>query len=107
VILGRPTNLWLGAITALLNALAVLANVPDSAFGAFKPYATAEVIAVINLALGAFIALIAVQPPVLNEGDHIHVTTPTGTPNAVASVGLEPSATPGGSATVTVSSLDG
>ena len=88
MILGRPTNLWLGAVTAVLNALAVIANAEGSPLAAFATLATPEIIGVLNLALGAVIALIAVQPPTVTPGTSVTVQTPSGQPNATAELGV-------------------
>lgn len=87
MILGRPTNLIVGAFQALVGAVViVLANLvpPIDIPGA--------VVGAIVLAFGALIALVANQPPTLNPGDTFHVTTPTGQPNAVTTVATPPAA---------------
>jgi hypothetical protein len=87
LIAGRPTNLWLGAVSALLGAIVViLANlvppiiIPGAVVGA------------ITAAVGALIAIIANQPPTLNPGDTFNVVTPAGQPNAVTTVATPPAA---------------
>jgi hypothetical protein len=80
MILGRPTNLWLGLTTAALGfiqiAITSLHLLPD-----VEPQAIATTLGALGLLLGAAIALIAGQPPTLNVGDAYNVTTPTGQPN--------------------------
>jgi hypothetical protein len=103
MILGRPTNLWLGAITAILNALAVIANADGSPLASLGSLTTPEIVAVVNLALGAVIALIAVQPPTVQPDSKINVQTPSGQPNASASVGLTEA--PSGETVVTATTI--
>ena len=78
MIFGRPTNLWLGLVTALLSFAQVLIInvVPDA-----DPQVVVTVLAALGLLLGAAISLIANQAPVLNPGDPYVVTTPSGTEN--------------------------
>lgn len=75
MILGRPTNLWLGLVTttvALAQGLIVI-FVPEA-----NPTQIATAGALVVAALGAGIALIAGQPPVLNPGDPYTVKTASG-----------------------------
>ncbi len=76
MILGRPTNLWLGLATAVVSGLTfvMLQAGVDAA-----TVATAG--AAITGILGAVILLVANQPPTLNAGDPYTVTTPSGFPN--------------------------
>ena len=74
MILGRPTNLWLGAFTAVFN----VATLVSASLG--YPM-TPELIAGVNIAAGAVILLVANQPPTLNTGDKVTVLTPQGEPN--------------------------
>jgi|GEM_PF-4491176 len=87
MILGRPTNLIVGAFTALLGAVVVILGVlpnpiviPSAAVGA------------VTLAFGALVALIANQPPSLNIGDTFTTVTPKGQPNYVTTVATPPAA---------------
>lgn len=80
MIYGRPSNLWLGAATAIFN-VAVLSM---QAFGIVTP---ADVIAAVNIALGSVIALIAFQPPTLNVGDKVTVKTSNGDPDRTVTFG--------------------
>lgn len=103
MILGRPTNLWLGAVTAVLNALAVIANADASPLAGLAPLATPEIVGVVNLALGSVIALIAVQTPTVLPDSQVNVQTPSGQPNASASLGLTES--PSGETVVSATTI--
>lgn len=74
MIFGRPTNLILGAFTALFNVvvlgLAAAGTVLDGQF-----------VAAVNIAAAAVIALIAGQPPTVTPGSEVHVQTPGNGPN--------------------------
>jgi hypothetical protein len=85
MILGRPQNLILGAVTALFN---VVILVLGSQGVAVPP----EIVAAVNIAAAAVITLIAYQPPTLNPGDKLNVTTPAGQPTAVTTVATPPAA---------------
>lgn len=80
MILGRPTNLILGAFTALFNVIVLVATQAGNTF--FTP----ELVAAINIAAAALITLVANQPPTVNEGDKINVVTPPGTDNKTVTV---------------------
>lgn len=82
MILGRPVNIILGAFTGVFNVIVLVVNSQGSTF--FTP----EIVAAVNIAAGALITLIAGQPPTLNSGDRMTVTTPSGQPNATATVGV-------------------
>ena len=75
MILGRPTNLILGAFTGLFNVVVLIANSQGGTFF------TAEIVAAVNIAAGALVALVAGQAPTLNTGDKVNVITPMGEPN--------------------------
>ena len=85
MILGRPQNLILGAVTAIFNVIALILA---SQHNAIDP----TVYAWINIALGAVITLIAYQPPTLNPGQTFNVTTPAGTPSYQTVVAIPPAA---------------
>ena len=87
MILGRPANLVLGAVTAIINAIALIA-------GAQGHPIDASVLAGINLAAGAIITLIAGQPPTLAPGDSFTVQTAPGTPNYQTTVATPPAQDP-------------
>jgi DNA-binding transcriptional LysR family regulator len=70
MILGRPANLVLGAITAIINLAFLVA-------GQAGVTITPELVAAVNIAAGAVVALVAGQPPTLNPGDPYTVVTPT------------------------------
>jgi hypothetical protein len=76
MILGRPSNLVAAAVTAILNVIFLVA-------AAMGQTVTPELIAAVNLAAAAIIALLASQPPTVNPGDTFKVTTPAGQPNEV------------------------
>lgn len=85
MILGRPTTLWLAAITALINVAAGIATSNGITI-------TVEQLAGINLAAAALVGLIATQPPTLKVGDAYTVQTPAGSPNVskVANTNVTP-----------------
>mgnify|MGYP001560945805 FL=1 len=87
MIFGRPTNLWLGLLTALSGAV-----VATAVFLGVDPVAAATLGGVWQAVLGAGILLVANQPPTLNPGDTFNVTTPAGQPNAVTTVATPPAA---------------
>lgn len=74
MILGRPTTLWLAAITALVNVVAGIATSNGITI-------TVEQLAAINLAAAAIVGLVATQPPTLKPGDAYTVVTPSGQDN--------------------------
>lgn len=74
MILGRPTNLILGAFTAIFN---VIVLVLESQGNPIAP----SLVAGINIAAAAIIGLIANQTPTVNAGDQVKVVTPEGEPN--------------------------
>ena len=87
MILGRPINLWTGLVTAVLGVASVFAiNVLN-----YDPETVALIIGSLATLLGALIALVAVQPPTVNSGTQVNVTTPSGQPNASATVSVAPS----------------
>ena len=88
MILGRPTNLWLGFLTTVTSLVALLAVVVAKADGEV----VATVVTSVTLVEGAAITLIAGQPPTLNPGDQYNVVTPTGQPNVakVANTNVTP-----------------
>lgn len=90
MILGRPTNLWLGLVTATLGFVQIVAInlLPD-----VDPTVIATVLGALGLLLGAAISLIANQPPTLSAGDTYHIVTPTGQPNYEATVAPPPAPT--------------
>ncbi len=93
MILGRPTNLVLGAVTAIFNVVVLISNSQGGTF--FTP----EITAAINIALGAVILAIANQPPTVNVGDTVNVATPSGTPNIPTVVAAPPPPSPTGGPT--------
>lgn len=74
MILGRPTNLILGAFTAVFNVIVL-------ALGSQGTAISPELVAGVNIAAAAIITLIAGQPPTVNQGDSVKVVTPAGEPN--------------------------
>lgn len=81
MILGRPTNLWLGVVTAGTGFLSVTAV----AFGA-DPTLVANIAGAGAGVLGAIVALVAGQAPTINSGDTVNVVTPAGEPNRTVTV---------------------
>lgn len=79
MILGRPTNLILGAITALLNLAVIIAGTQGYTV-------TPETVAAINIAAGAIIAVVANQPPTVAQGTAVNVVTPAGEANKTVTV---------------------
>lgn len=89
MIAGRPSNLILGALTAILNvAVLVLA--------ALNPpiVVPAAVVSGVNLALAAIIAVIANQPPTVSPGDKVTVQTEAGQPNYTTTIATPPKQDP-------------
>lgn len=86
MIFGRPANLVLGAVTAIINAVALIAG---SQGHPIDP----AVLAGVNLAAGAVITLIANQPPTLAPGDSYSIQTPKGQPDYEATVAPPPAPT--------------
>lgn len=78
MILGRPTNLWNGLVVAAVSlvSIVVMQLLPD-----VDSEVVATIAAATTLFLGSVIAVIANQPPTVNPGDTITVTTPVGQPN--------------------------
>ena len=78
MIFGRPTNLWLALVTAVLTfAQVVIVNLVPS-------INAADVATILGSLGGVFavaIALVANQPAVVQPGDTITVITPKGEPN--------------------------
>lgn len=74
MILGRPTNLILGAFTAVFNVVVLILNSRGTPVDA-------AVVAGINIAVAAVIGLIANQPATVNAGDTVTVVQPGATPN--------------------------
>ena len=77
MIFGRPTNLWLGFVTAAVSFASVTAV---TAFHA-DPTAVATIAGSGTGLLGALVVLVAVQTPTVKSGDTINVVTPKGEPN--------------------------
>ena len=78
MIYGRPTNLWLALVTAVLTfAQVVLVNLVPQVDAA----EVATILGSLGGVLAVAIALIANQPAVVQPGDTITVITPKGEPN--------------------------
>jgi hypothetical protein len=88
MILGRPTNAWLGFTTALVGFVSVTAV---AAFHA-DPTIVATIGGSATALLGALVGLVAGQPPTLNPGDKFKTTTPEGQPTYVTTVSTPPAA---------------
>lgn len=89
MIAGRPTNLWLGLVTA--GSGAVTATL--IALG-FDPVLVGTISGAWVGVIGAGIALIAGQPPTLAPGDTFKVETPAGLPNYTTVVAHPPAQDP-------------
>jgi len=76
MILGRPTNLWMGLITSFVGLIALIGLL----LGA-DPTAVAQLSASITLVLGALVVLVANGPAAVNVGDQYTVVTPNGQDN--------------------------
>lgn len=85
MILGRPTNLWLGLVTAMAGLVTSALVV-----GGVDPTVVATIVGPAVTVLGALIVLIANSAPVLNVDDEYHIVTPKGQPNYVATVAPPP-----------------
>lgn len=85
MIFGRPSNLWLGLVTAAIGALGVTLV----AFGV-DPTLVATIGGAWGTVAGAAIALIAGQPPTLSPGDTFKVVTPPGQPDYQTTVATPP-----------------
>jgi hypothetical protein len=86
MILGRPTNLWTGALTSIIG----LVTVTLIATGA-DPVLVGQISGALTGALGAIVLLVANQPPTIQSGGSVTVTTPAGQPNATATLDVAPS----------------
>lgn len=85
MIAGRPTNLWLGLVTAvagLVTSALVVAGV--------DPAIVASLVGPSVTVLGSLIVLVANQPPTLATGDKFMIETPKGEPNYEATVAAPP-----------------
>lgn len=78
MILGRPTNLWLGLVTAALGfvQVATIALRPD-----IDATQLGIVLGAAGLLLGSIITLVANSTPTLYTGDKVNIITPEGEPN--------------------------
>ncbi len=85
MIFGRPTNLWLGLVTAVAGAVSVALITAK-----VDPTLVATLVGSGVTLMGAVIALVAGQPPTLNPGDQFKTVTPPGTPNYVTTVSTPP-----------------
>ena len=86
MILGRPVNLWTGALTSVVGVITILAI----AAGA-DPTLVAQLSGGITGALGAVILLVANGTPTIASGGEVHVQTPAGQPNGTATLEVAPS----------------
>lgn len=82
MILGRPTQLWLGAAATIWGLIVAVAHVDPTIAGLG------------GAAIGSVILLIANQPPTVNPGDRITVTTATGQPNYQTTIAEPPKQDP-------------
>lgn len=91
MILGRPTNLWLGLTTAVIAAVQVTLITLG-----YDAVAVGTILGAAGAVVGALILLVANQPPTVNPGSQVNVTTPSGQDTATGTLGV----TPGGDVTV-------
>lgn len=85
MIAGRPINLWLGLIASASGVAAiVLVGI------GLDPEFVAQLLASLVTFLGAGVALVAGQPPVVNPGDRVTIHTPNGDQNVHARVDVGP-----------------
>lgn len=89
MILGRPTNLWLGLVASIVGLSTVMALAAG-----VDPVLVANMAGGGTAVLGAIIALVAYQPPTLSPGDQFHVQTPEGVPNYTTTVATPPASDP-------------
>lgn len=87
MIFGRPTNLWLGFVTAAVGFVSVTAVVVFL----LDPTAVTTVAGAATGVLGALITLAAGQPPTVAPGGQVNVHAPNVAPDATARLGLAPS----------------
>lgn len=87
MILGRPTNLWLGLTGSLIAFLqvAIVTLLPE-----VDPVSVATVLGALGLLLGAVVALVANQPPTVHQGSDIHIVTPPGQANTTIQATVPP-----------------
>ncbi len=81
MIFGRPTNLWLGLVSALsgaVSATAIVLGADGETVGILAGVWTAVI--------GACILIIANQPPTVSSGDTVLVQTPPGQDNREVTV---------------------
>lgn len=83
---GKPTQLWIAAVTATVNFAYLAAAV------AGYPAPT-ELVAGTNIVATAWITLLAFQPPVVSDGSQVTVQTPAGQPNQLVTVSTTPDGT--------------
>lgn len=81
MILGRPTQLWLGAAATIWGLIVAIGHIDPTIAGLG------------GAAIGSVILLIANQPPTLAVGDQYNIQTPPGTPNYEATVARPPAPT--------------
>lgn len=89
MIFGRPTNLVVGTVSAILNLIVLV-------FAALVPpiIIPAVIVSAANIAVNAIVALVANQPPTLSPGDTFKTQTPDGQPNYVTQVAHPPAQDP-------------
>lgn len=89
MIFSKPTNLWLGLMTAVVGAI----EITLIAFGA-DPTIVATVGGAWGAVGGASIVLVASRPPTLAPGDTFTVQTEAGRPNYQTTVAEPPAHDP-------------
>lgn len=78
MILGRPTNLWLGLVTAVLAfaQVIIVTTLPQ-----YDPVSVATILGALGGLLSVVISFVANQPPTVVSGSTVKVVTPDDTPN--------------------------
>ncbi len=77
MILGRPTNLWLGFAAAVIG----FGSVTATSILHLDPETVVTVAGSLTALVGALIVLVANGPATVNEGDTVNVITPDDAPN--------------------------
>lgn len=85
MLLGRPTQLWLGLITLISGAVGTTLYAAGG-----DPVVLGPLISVWTAVLGGVITFIANQPPVVNEGDRVQIVTPPGQDNVTIEATIPP-----------------
>lgn len=85
MILGRPTILWIGLVTAVSGFLTLVLV----QLGHVDPVLAGSLVASLAAIAGSVITIIAGQPPVVAPGATVKVQTPAGQPNTALVVAAD------------------